>query len=396
MLRAVWGWRRKNAFESQGFSWGEMRVCLYGYSIATRGNGSTQYAVDLSKWLLKNKTDVTLVTAKCGDRSAVHPALKYDFVASHSSPVSKYAQIDFALKSLLYFRKHRHEYDLIHSLSSFPEFGRLAAWIKKVCGLPVVHTLLAPSPQKRYFDALDGLIAVSRGIKEVFQSPRAVHIPPILDLGPFRSCAAYPWRESGDLLIGTMGAPFRRKGVRYVVEAIPLILKENPRVHFYLAIDLPGIQCVEETRREREYIGEFVRSHDLQDKVSFLGQVEVPRFLKSLDLFIYAVQTTMGMIDIPPTLLECLAAGCGVVTSGKDGVSELIDDGQNGLLVHSDECNRPEAYAKKILTLMQDGSLLGRIKEKGPATVEKFESERVGKEIVQFYQNVLENRRKKT
>jgi glycosyltransferase involved in cell wall biosynthesis len=121
----------------------------------------------------------------------------------------------------------------------------------------------------------------------------------------------------------------------------------------------------------------------------------VPRFLKSLDIFVYAVQTTVGMIDIPPTILECLAAECAIVTSQRDGIGELIRDRTNGLFVNRGDHDRPQAYAEKIVELLQDRPLLRTIRENGPPSVERFELNRVGRQMVQFYQKVLEDRRKR-
>jgi glycosyltransferase involved in cell wall biosynthesis len=370
-----------------------MRICLYGYTIGTKGSGSGQYARDLGKWLEKEGHKVTIATGKWRDRSATPDGLKYDFLLSYDSPMGRRVQIDFALRSILYFRKHRGDFDLIHSLASYPQFVRLASWVKRVTGRPMVHSLLAPCEHRPFFDSLDGLICVSEGIRKKIQASHAVFIPPFIDLKPFGSPSRYDFGYKKDVLIGTMGAPFHRKGIRYLVEAIPLVLEHYPDVHFFLAIDLPGIQFMEETRKEREYIDRFIQEHKIEKKVDILGHVEVPRFLMSIDLFVYAVQTTMGMIDIPPTLLESLAAGCGTVTSRQGGIGELVTDGYNGLLVAPGDHDRPRVYAEKIIELVKNRSLLKTIRENGPPSVERFEISRVGRQLVQFYEEVLEHQR---
>jgi glycosyltransferase involved in cell wall biosynthesis len=370
-----------------------MKICLYGYTIATMGSGARQYAQDLGHWLVEEGHEVTIVTGKWGDRSATSDGLKYHFVVTHDSPVKKSVQIEFALRSLTYFRKHRKDFNLIHSLSSFPQFIRLAAWIKRITGLPTIHSLLAPCQHRSFFNALDGFICISKGVQKKLKSSRAIYIPPFINLERFRSSSRYDLGYPGDMLIGTIGAPFRRKGIRYLVEAIPLVLGQYPNTHFFLAINLPGIQFMEETKKEKEYIDDFIREHQLENKVDIIGSVEIPRFLKSLDLFVYAVQTTMGMIDIPPTLIESLAARCGVVISQRGGIGELVRDRHNGMLVEEGDHDRPQAYADKIIELLQNKSLLNTIRENGPPSVEKFELNRVGREIVQFYERVLEDRR---
>lgn len=370
-----------------------MRISLYGYTIGTKASGAKQYAADLGGWLTRNGHKVTLVTGGRGERSAFFDGLTCDFIASHPSPEKKLAQAQFAFRSLVYFSRHRKDFDLIHSVSSFPQFIPLVLWVKKVTGLPVVHTLLAPCAPRPFFNALDGLICVSRGIQDKVRTPRATLIPPVIDLERFRTSSPLDLGHPGDLRIGTMGAPFVRKGVRHVVEAIPMVLSGYPRVHFFLAIRLPGLEFIEETKNEMEYVTRFVSEHHLQNNVTVLGDVEVPGFLKSLDLFVYAVQTTLGMIDIPPTLLESLAAGCGTVSSRAGAIEELIEDGANGLLVAAGHHGRPEAYAEKLLQLIRDRTLLEKIRRNGPPSVERFDLNQGARQVADLYQRVVLSRK---
>lgn len=369
-----------------------MRICIYGYTIGTKGNGSSQYALDLAKYLQIKGCEVTLLTGGFGNRNLISEKIKINFLTFYPSPLSIRAQIDFALKSFYYFKKNKNKFDLIHSLSSFPQFGRLASWVKRWAGLPVIHTLLAPCEYRSFLYRLDGLISVSKGIQEKIRPAQSVYIPPPIDFERFHLSSPYDWDSPKGFLIGTMGAPFRRKGIRYLVEAIPMVLKKIPDVSFFLAINLPGIEWMEETRREKNYIDWFIQEKRLREKVTLLGPVDVPRFLKSLDLFVYAVQTTFGMIDIPPTLLECLAAGCALITTRKDGITELIKDGYNGLLLNEGDHQNPEAYANKIIELFQDKMMLEKVKNNGPKSIEQFELNRVGQKILNFYEKILEKR----
>jgi glycosyltransferase involved in cell wall biosynthesis len=366
-----------------------MRICLFGYTIGVKGSGAGQYARDLGKWLQREGHEVTLVTGRWKGRSADPEGLRYRFLLSYDSPVGRKVQIDFTLRSLFYFRKHRRDFDLIHSMASYPRFVRVASWVRKAARLPTVHTLLAPCDSRPFFNSIDGLICVSEGIRKRMDSRRAVYIPPFIDLKAFDARSDMGPGTGKTVSIGTMGAPFLRKGVRYLVEAIPLVLEQCPEARFSLAIDLPAIKHLEEIRREREQIDRVIREHRLENRVDILGHVDVPRFLKSLDIFAYAVQTTVGMIDIPPTLLEGLAAGCAIVTSRMGGIEELVKDGHNGLLVAEGDHARPQAYAEKIVALLKTPSLLRTIRERSPASVEKFEIGRVGGQIARFYQKTL-------
>jgi glycosyltransferase involved in cell wall biosynthesis len=118
----------------------------------------------------------------------------------------------------------------------------------------------------------------------------------------------------------------------------------------------------------------------------------VPRFLNSLDVFVYAVQTTKGMIDIPPTVLECLAAGCALVTTEKGGIPEVIRHGENGLLVPADEVSEPQAYATKILELIEDQELRSSLRENARRSAEPYDVSRIAPQVLAVYEEVLNSR----
>ena len=92
----------------------------------------------------------------------------------------------------------------------------------------------------------------------------------------------------------------------------------------------------------------------MSGQVTVHGDVDAPSFLSSLDVLIMPVQSTGRMIDPPLTLLEAMAAGTNVVTTGIGAIPELINDGVNGLLVPEASRTDPGAYAELTMQLLQD------------------------------------------
>jgi glycosyltransferase involved in cell wall biosynthesis len=368
-----------------------MKICLYGYDLVTPGGGTTQYTRILGKWLVAQGHVVTVVTRRWANAHVATEGVRYHFLSVDSRPEQAFQRyVQYGVKSILYFSRHSHEYDLVHCMSGFQSFAILPALIKRWTHIPMAYTVLSPFRSRVGLSAFDKLICVSRNIERRLRGPHSVYIPPFIETERFRTSSRYEFAEESDWIVGTMGYPVYRKGNRYLLEAIPFVLERFPRTLFLLAIDLPAVSYRKKLADEKIYIEALIRKYGLEKNARILGKVDVPRFLNSLNLFVYPVQTTAGMIDIPPTLLECLAAGCGVVTSRQGGIEEVIEDGYNGLLVPRGEHSNPRAYADRIIALMDNKSLLERFKLNGPPSVEGFDVRRILPCILEVYQEIVE------
>jgi glycosyltransferase involved in cell wall biosynthesis len=75
---------------------------------------------------------------------------------------------------------------------------------------------------------------------------------------------------------------------------------------------------------------------------------------------------------IPNVLMEAMACGIPVVTTGVSGITELVTDGENGLIVEPD---RPGDLADAMHRLLKDPGLAEELAARGRATVaEKFDA----------------------
>jgi glycosyltransferase involved in cell wall biosynthesis len=233
---------------------------------------------------------------------------------------------------------------------------------------------------------------VSRNIGQRVGGGRAVYIPPFIDVHRFGGDERDPYGSERDFVVGTMGYPVYRKGIRHLLEAAPSVLSRHPEALFLLAIDLPAVPYLDKVRSEKEYLEGFIGREGLSGRVRILGSVDVPRYLKSLDLFVYAVQTTAGMIDIPPTVLECLAAGCGLLTTRRGAIGEVVKEGENGFFVPEGREGDPGAYADRIVELIEDRERLDRVRRNGPESVADFDAGRVIPRILDLYRDVLDKK----
>jgi glycosyltransferase involved in cell wall biosynthesis len=108
---------------------------------------------------------------------------------------------------------------------------------------------------------------------------------------------------------------------------------------------------------ERGPIEDLVRARAMGDHVRLLGRrTDIPRLLAAADVTLL----TSISEGIPLTLIEAMAAGHPVVSTGVGGVPEVVDDGRTGLLASAGDA---DTLAKHILGLADDPgrrALMGR------------------------------------
>ena len=132
-----------------------------------------------------------------------------------------------------------------------------------------------------------------------------------------------------------------KKGVSYLIEAMPLVLKKFPNAK--LLIIGNGIL-------ENELM-QLTKSLKLEKNVVFTGPIqnkELPRYYATADIFVgpSIIDERGDAEGLPVTLMEALASGCFVVTTDLEGNRDIIKDGKNGFLV---EERNPTKLAEKIL-----------------------------------------------
>ena len=150
-------------------------------------------------------------------------------------------------------------------------------------------------------------------------------------------------------LIGTIGRMVEKKGFDTLLHAAALLQKRG--VDFRLII-VGGGPLENELRATADKLG-------LCGIVDFPGPManeQVPTWLRFLDLFVLPCQQDANgdMDGIPVVLMEAMATGIPVISTCISGLPELIDHGNEGLLV---EPRSPEALADAITKLLLSNEL---------------------------------------
>lgn len=158
------------------------------------------------------------------------------------------------------------------------------------------------------------------------------------------------------------GAPFRlvsvcriepKKGLIDFVEALGLLRQRgmNVEAHIVGTVD----EWSEASRSYKQQLDQRISELDLWGKVHLEGRQNlegVQRFLGLAHLFVASfVETDTGDKDgIPTALLEAMATGLPAVATDAGSISEVISNGQNGVLVPQ---RNPAALADAIGTLLR-------------------------------------------
>jgi glycosyltransferase involved in cell wall biosynthesis len=124
----------------------------------------------------------------------------------------------------------------------------------------------------------------------------------------------------------------------------------------------------------------------LASQVRFLGlRKDVPAILSASDVLVHSSLRE----GLPRLVLEGLAVGAPVVATDVGGVSDVIQDGVNGLLVPP---NDPAALSRAILDTLGDPEAAAKRAQAGLADVYPFSSRKMLDEQHSLYLRLLERK----
>ncbi|MDQ2999746.1 MAG: glycosyltransferase family 4 protein [Fibrobacterota bacterium] len=178
----------------------------------------------------------------------------------------------------------------------------------------------------------------------------------------------------------TVGRVVERKGIVYLLRALPLV---SAAMDARVVIVGKGDPKVEADLRQ------VVRELSLEDRVVFAGKVpeaELIRWYRTCDVFcLPAIVDSQGETEgLGVVLLEALNYARPVVASDVGGIPDIIKDGRTGLLCPEKD---PQALARTLLKLLADPELGEKLGRQGHEFVRKeFSWENVVSRWEDFYQ----------
>jgi len=242
----------------------------------------------------------------------------------------------YTVKAKRYIKKllKEKEYDLCHCFFTLPcglisyFFRKKMKYIVSLRGSDVpgfndrLWWFLIPQKMlsKLIWSKSSEVIANSQGLKELaLKTNKRQEISVIyngIDTKEF-----FPKKKkSKEITVLTVSRLISRKGLEFLIKAMPEILKENNNVKLIIAGDGP----------KKNNLEKLAKSLGVLENVALLGYVEhkkLPNLYRNADIFILP-SLYEGMSN---TILEAMASGLPIITTDTGGTKELIKG--NGIII---------------------------------------------------------------
>lgn len=200
-----------------------------------------------------------------------------------------------------------------------------------------------------------------------------------LDLRRFAFKTGWPYSPAErPHTIGMIGRLSREKIPSLFVAAAPYILERYPHVRFVIGGSGP----------EEETLKRFAKELGVSNRFEFMGWTnEVATILQTLDIFVFTSKYGSKFEGLPWAVLEAQAVGVPTIASAVGGVPEVIEDGRNGVLLHSDD---PKDLAEKVIWMIEHRDHAADMGQAGRRLIEsRFTIEREVGELQALYEELF-------
>lgn len=297
----------------------------------------------------------------------------------------------YSMKALLQVRRLKP--DLVHSQSvrmGVPAYVARKLWRTPYLvwgrGTDVYLPWLFKRPISRLIlRNANAVIALTRDMKQEMQKiysreveviPNGIELQDYRDLGAkaeIRRSLGLGGDERLVLFVGTLRPV---KGLPFLIEAMSIMRQHNPVARLMLVGD----------GQERRGLQGLVEESDMEDAVTFVGEVpneKVPEYMAAADVLVLPSLSE----GFPVTILEAMAAGLPVVATRVGGLTEIVEDGENGFLV---EPRSPQETADRLCLLLADDSLRERISRNNREKAKAYSWDRVADRLEALYQEIIQ------
>jgi glycosyltransferase involved in cell wall biosynthesis len=209
------------------------------------------------------------------------------------------------------------------------------------------------------FKNIDVCTVVSNALrKEVLRLAEGtlpIHVMPMgVNLTDVFTQSQNPPRRNQLLFVGRL---VEKKGVRYLLEAMPKIIENIPDA---------TLQVIGDGHNKSDHI-RYVNENNLGSSVIFHGAVnntELPQFYQASEILVFPSivakdgdQEGLGLVPV-----EAMGCGCGIIATDLDAIKDVVQDKINGLIIPQ---RSSEAITAAVLQLLQNRSLLRQYRRAG-------------------------------
>jgi glycosyltransferase involved in cell wall biosynthesis len=218
----------------------------------------------------------------------------------------------------------------------------------------------------------DALTVVSRSMrKEVTRlgaNHESVHVIPMGTDLKNRFVPPKTRQNKGSLLF--VGRLVEKKGLRYLIDALPLILKKHPQASLRIAGDGP----------EKSTLQSQSKRLGISDHVRFWGAVKnefLPALYQTSDVVVFpsVIANDGDREGFGLVLVEALGCECATVVTDLPAMQDIIIDGKTGFVVPQKNVQK---LAEKIIFLLDDPEVSRSVGKEG----RKYVAERYDWKII--------------
>ena len=371
--------------------------------------GIARVVHDLSKRLIKDGHEVTVVTYKDGDVPAyendkgvqvyrvenymIHPnnfidwimQLNFNLIAKASEIIQKEGKFDVI---------HAHDWLVANAAKA----------LKNAFDIPIVSTIHATEAGRnsgihdetqRYINDTEWLLTyestevivnsnyMKNHVQGLFGLPfdKINVIPNGINLTNFNGIERdYDFRRQyamdNEKIILYVGRLVYEKGVQHLISAMPKILENYHDAKLIIA-GKGGM--LDELKGQAEAMG-------LSNKVYFTGYLnskQVQKMYKCADVAVFpSTYEPFGIVA-----LEAMLAGVPTVVSDIGGLNEIVDHGINGMKSYAGNCN---SIADSVISLLYDKQLAANVSKKAKQKVkEEFNWNKIAQDTHYIYEQAI-------
>jgi glycosyltransferase involved in cell wall biosynthesis len=199
--------------------------------------------------------------------------------------------------------------------------------------------------------------AMQRTAEPIADGQTPIHVIPMgVDLKSrfVPPTAGYLRRKKSLLFAGRL---VEKKGVRFLIEALPLVVAKHPEARLTIIGSGPDRHVLE---AQATRLG-------VQDKISFLGAVvntALPSHFQDHEVVVFPsiVASDGDQEGFGLVLVEALGCGCAVISSDLPAMADIIKPNETGIVVSPQD---PAALAAEINALMECPAEQKRLSENG-------------------------------
>jgi len=172
--------------------------------------------------------------------------------------------------------------------------------------------------------------------------------------------------QGDDIVLLFVAYEFKRKGLKYIIESIPLI--KNERIKLIVI----GRDAIEPYLSVAEKL-------KIESQIIFLKPTPLKKYYAAADIFVFP--TLYEAFSL--ATLEAIAAGLPLLATKVSGTEELIQDGYNGFFIQRDATD----IAQKIKLLIENKNYI-KMGENARRTAERYSWEELALQIEEIYKKI--------